>query len=225
MNPLKIKPFIALNLFLLSLAFTSHASGSTCYSLLTNKPSTVEVLDEVFRTEYYNDKTYVDCGHCHSGVATLLRAFQRRLPEIKSEDFKFLYISSPLWTEEHSRKNGVYVNKPRMSFKKNPNGTIAGWKFHVVLQYKNRIYDMDYLNTPTPMDQKSYLNDFFLDQETVDNSNGRYQYSKDQLSVFVIPGEHYMSIPLMELYTLDFHINIVNDFEPIPLATYLGGLN
>ena len=98
-----------------------------------------------------------------------------------------------------------------------------GWRYHVVLEYQGRIYDLDNTNQPRPVNGQEYLRTFFMTPEIIDKRGGKAKGNRDDLLVFVIPGERYLLTNPEYLDENIFHSLIFSENSPQPLVPYLEG--
>ena len=201
-------------------------------------------LDAAF-TDIYSDNYTYQCDYCHGNVIRLFESLTHQLPHLQPNEFKVLYITTQKWIEKRTEEASFHVQNARdeysygfveklfgpkisqaLGFKEKPK-KFVNWKFHVVLEYQGRIYDLDYTNKPQPIEGADYLDKFFITQETIDKHNDvsgmdyELQGKKEDLFVFVIPGEKYLLTPPHHTNTRSFHSTLLLKNTPVPLVTYL----
>lgn len=164
--------------------------------------------------EVWNKKGIYCTSRCHVNVVKLFNAIQRRVPNLEPKDFKVLYITNKEgWLhKEVDRFNPLQAR----GFE---NGEAPFWKFHVALEYKGFVLDLDNSNQAKAYPKKRYVRDFFATEEMKEYNVGLKVSSKD-LVVYVIPGDEYLGMP-REIYdSVEFHEDILDTQKPTPLLSY-----
>jgi hypothetical protein len=88
--------------------------------------------------------------HCAANVLSLTRRF--KYAKINLEEASVIYIFK---RDKNGDRDSFYPQKSR-------GWTGDGWGFHVIMNYKGLILDMDYTNQNTPISIQDYFNDMFL---------------------------------------------------------------
>ncbi len=103
---------------------------------------------DVFRDVYTS--SYVE-WNCHENVIRLMKEFKKAKLPFDPKKAKVLYLF---------RKEG------RVTGLKTRTGT-RDWFFHVVLEYRGRIYDFDYTDAPKSVPRRKYFEEMLRPEEDV----------------------------------------------------------
>ena len=154
---------------------------------------TAEEVIKAYEKAWNNSKIYCE-GYCDSNVTKLFIAIKKTIPGLHANEVNVLIISQPLGRVAESADEGVYTAlKPR--------GERRPWKYHVVLEFRGVIFDLDYTDRPLPLPKARYFKEFF-DHEMI-----------SKLVVYVVTGEEYFMSS--SKYKVDIPIFMKNK-QPIP---------
>lgn len=191
-----------------------------CLDSLNVTHSRQQKFDQVFKSVYKDWKAY-KCEQCHNNTIRLFKAFKDQIPNLKASEFKVLYITTPEWINNFLDRDAFHVKQARSGYVNGEVALFINWKFHVVLEYRGRIYDLDNSNKPRPSDSHHYLEDFFMDKSLIEEYSGQIRGDREELLVFVIPGDQYLSVSPEYTNNIEFHKSLFKKNTPVPLVPYL----
>ncbi|MDX9730893.1 MAG: hypothetical protein RBT63_03895 [Bdellovibrionales bacterium] len=97
------------------------------------------------------------------------------------------------------------------------------WRYHVVLEHKGLIFDLDYLNRLTVSSVRYYI-DSFIHSDALKQESGYASWKFHELGAFVIPGERYLLVPAKRIDQADFSGGMFGVYRQIPLSTLASDL-
>ncbi len=194
------------------------------------RPDFTAQLDKVF-TEVFDEMYSVEMENkCTANVITLFNEFQRQIPQLRFEDFKVMIITPPEFgTYTQNERNIQAKNSRRLSEISGPwnPDVIERWSFHAVLIYKDRVYDLDYRNSPQLVSIREFLSDdnYILPISKLVSDEGSYFHqNKSSLDLFIIDGEQYLWLTPAQVLTTQFTKALVEKVKPVALQQYLNSL-
>lgn len=192
---------------------------SPCQQLLL-EATRIQELDRVFSTVFCQKGVY-KFQMCHSNVIRLYQEFKKLVPHVEPQEFRVLYITTERWRNDFFDDVGFHVNRARGGFVKGEFERFLVWRFHVVLEYRGRIYDLDFNNQAKPVEKKQYLHEFFVTHQLIEQYRGELVGPPDELSVLVVPGEEYLNHSDSKVAEMGFHQELVTKYPPQALVDYL----
>ncbi|OFZ18551.1 MAG: hypothetical protein A2X94_17695 [Bdellovibrionales bacterium GWB1_55_8] len=122
-----------------------------------------------------NDACVYREGYCHTNIQQMLFVLSKRIPNFDIRDARVLYVDG--------------TNVPIRTLA-NRNTTKAGWSFHVVMEYRNRIYDLDTPLRSFPPQKKEYFKGLYASTQAHARSPADHLA---KVRVRVIPAETYVA--------------------------------
>ena len=207
--------------------FTFSASAvlgqeeSRCSWLVMSQAEQFEALDAIFSKVFCDSHIYQP-DQCHSNVLQLFRQFRRYHPEISPNDFNVLYITTEKWVQDlDASEDGFHVTTARKGYENGESTEYVEMKYHVVVEYRGRIYDLDFTDQPSPVNAEDYLLEFFMSEELIELYDGELRGDMSELLVYVVPGHFYLNLSTEDSSKEQTHVQLMEDNDPQSLVGYL----
>lgn len=205
------------------LAGAATDPANRCDWLIWDQARQNQALDEVFARVFCDSHIYQE-GDCHSNVIALYRQFKRYHPDITPNEFNVLYITTEQWPADIAQiepESGFHVTTAREGYENGESVKYVEWKYHVALEFRGRIYDLDYTDQPNPVSAEDYLLNFFMSEELIDLYDGELRGDMSELIVYVVPGYFYLGMSQEDSHKKQTHADIMQDHVPRSLVGYL----
>ncbi len=204
----------------------AHASGPRCQELfvIKNQSLKTETVDLTFRELFQSKKTY-RCLECHGNIKRFLLKLKHQNPNLRWDEFRVLYITHKDFPTEPGPDVGFHVKKARGSLQTPEHTEYVFWNFHVVVEFRGKIYDLDFTDTAQPLYTADYVDQFFIsknEQHDLQAMDGiQLEGSTSDLVVFVIPASSYVNSSFQDLNSWDYHLSLYTHSTSVPLLQFL----
>lgn len=196
-------------------------SAPRCDWLIWDQSRQEQALDRVF-TKAFCDSQIYQPELCHANVIQLFRQFKKYYPDVSPYEFNVLYITTEKWVNElEDSETGFHVTSARESYENGEPKVYTEWKYHVVLEFRGRIYDLDYTDQPKPVLAKDYLLSFFMSEELIELYEGELRGDMRELLVYVVPGYFYLNMSAEDSSKAETHYQLMQDNSAGSLVGYL----
>lgn len=179
---------------------------SNCEALLSGK---FDAVSAAYREAIRTPGLYRS-GKCHINAIRVFRFLEARFPELNPEDFNVIYIAR---AETFTMSE---VIDSRQSFSVNGRGGSQDWHFHVLLEYKGQIFDLDRSNHPNSIQIEKYFRTFIKPQFA--NTSGELR-GVNKMGAYIVPGDEYLTLPEEIVKSHEFHARMNNFNELVPLES------
>ena len=190
----------------------------------TNHSTPRSELNKAFETAFSDAEVY-KCSHCSGNVIRLFDAYKEAIPKLKEEDFNVLYFATQEWIQNLTPATHFHVQNARGGSEIAQLKKAMGFAYHMVLEHKGTIYDLDFTENPNPIGYRDYLTQYFMTKDQIQSSDGQLKGSKEDLLVFVVPGESYLNTDPAYALKVPFHRYLILTHEPQSLVEVLSGTN
>jgi hypothetical protein len=156
--------------------------------------------------------------YCALNVIRLYNYLKKMVPELEPEDFKVIYVTRPGGWDYyiHEFDKDFSVLRSRVGLKK---AKVLNWRYHVALEYQNRIFDLDFNDHPTISTKDQYVSDLFVSRD-LRSEHINLSGSIDELAVYSIAGNRYLLARTTKAQKKEFHDWIFRNVVPTPLANF-----
>lgn len=181
----------------------SAAIEPSCEALSLVEAS--EALREANK-ESAKDPEFYRQFHCPVNTSNLYCFIQKKFPRLKPQDFRVIYFVRPGFI--NTLRWMDFERNFRMNARGNPvddKGRPLTWRYHVVLEHNQMIYDLDQSENPIPLSPEKYLSFMFPE-----NLNAPLDRFYGGVRAFVFPGEEYLTLPVEMTNSQEFLVNTVN---------------
>ncbi len=205
---------------------SSEAEGFRCEELFTVK-STSPLENAISRTfaEVFRSKSVYRCLECHLNVKRFFNRLRTNYPKYDFSEIKVLYITHQKMPFDSSPEVGFHIKRARGSAQHGESSEFVFWNFHVVIEFRGKIYDFDYTESPTTLPLRDYVREFFLTAKEVEQLAHEYNLDLEgptnELIVYAIPGSQYFHYKNQQVNTWDFHLSLFTNYPSVPLLSYV----
>ncbi len=212
--------------FVLVCALSARAEVFRCEDFFAQK-STSPIEDALKQTfaEAFRSKKVYRCLECHLNVMRFFDLLRANYPSYDFSEIKVLYIAHQKMPFDSSEDVGFHIKGARGSVQQDRANEFVFWNFHVVIEFRGKIYDFDFTDSPTPLSLRDYIGEFFMTSKEISELAQAYgvelEGSTSELIVYALPGTEYFAYNHHQVNTWDFHLALFASDSAVPLLSYI----